>query len=1852
MGQLEELVKTRTQGYTNAGVAKPTTVNNLAELAKSRGIDTSAPIWQPAPIQPVSQPQITQPSAQVQPQENRNIVQKISDYVSRLLQEAKPRFQEGMEDAGVVGGVLNVFMPYKSEEERKNFQQNMRTYAEQPKGEEILTDIVLQVASNKLEQVASTGAGISGIIAPGSLTDFDRQLLEKNNYLDENGNIKKGKAAVETGKNILDLMIFFPQLYAGIEAIGIASTGGKTISIAGKSFSIGRVATGVVTSGTYNTLYTPNLENILTDPEVAGEAGREFLKGAGIGVLISLPIEYIRAPKAPIKLTGAQEQELKEIYISLAKRYHPDSLVNGSDEAFKNIVKHYDAGDVEWMRKMNNATPEEAEKLLNITLPNKDKFGGLLQAENSSVSPVKPTTPVGTETGIVPVETKEAIKNVQRYIQTPAAKLTDNTIKFLQETRIGVNELPFDAEDKITVFRKGEITPGKPVSFSINQTEGQVPYTLTRDEIILNTNSDSLVDFYNQSFDPEIAPGMVDALKRFNVLESEIIAIPKETAPVTTPEVEDFTTAITKAEETIKSVYSDNREKVEEALGQVWAELEVAEAGQRIFVEDPTSSDPTIIGIKSSFPSWVPEELRSKKLFDRVMEGLVDIENIKYPDKNRSAQRALYDAILDEIDLRAGVDTTEARNAIMETYAKQETVQKTTKAKQLTKDKKPVHEGTTRSQKPSKQPEGVVELTSKQLEEKIENAKKLGKKAFDEGRSAVPGYDKKLMESLQGIPMGEESQKILKAWSNAWQEANIKAPIKPKTKVSSKKPPSSENVLGFNPKNLKNPRSSGAVKEADKIIKRSKIAKTLSEKLNVPIRTGKFNRSALGIYKGFRGSPKVVRIKGRGKSGGLPTIFHEVGHFLDDTIGFSTSINKTEREALMVEYGYTYARRPRLQQQEAFAEFLRFYMTGQRERAKKLAPGFYSSFQHKMGDLPEVSEVIETASKDFQRWLEQPATAKVLSQISVGKQDSGSIYKRINNTLHDLYTASVDDLHPLAEFSKIAKTKLGKLPAEKDPYILARNLRGWVGKAELFLTKGTFKKDYWVVENGKVKMQFTGKSFTDIMKPVEKAGLLDEFRTYMVSQRTIELDKRGIKTGIDPEDAKEALTELHKKHRDLFVTASNDLLKYQDDLLVYLRDSGVLGKEGYNKIKELNKFRIPFYRVMEEVYSGFMGGKKVTGNISSPIKKIRGSEREIVDPLESIVKDTYAMINSAERNRVGIAMANLASENYELGRLFERVDKPLKPTTVQQEEIMKAVLKKFGVPKEMLPVEIQQGLDTLLEDVVLTVFRPTVDRGANMLSVNMGDRQLQFEVDPDLFKAIQGLNNEDVGMIMKIVSMPSKLLRAGATLSPDFTVRNPIRDQLTALTYSNYGFVPGIDLVRGMFELFKEGDVYNLWKAGGGEHSMLVSMDRDYLQKTFKDLMKSKGAKALDYVKNPLELLRALSKISDQATRLGEMKRGLNALAKGKATSPTEVAFSTREVTLDFARIGAKTKALNLLIAFWNSNVQGTDKMIRSFKEHPFRTLFKTLMGITLPSILLYFANRDDERWDEIPQWQKDLFWIVMTEDNIYRIPKPFELGILFGSVPERILEFMDKDDPELIRTLTESIANGATPGFIPTSLLPIIENISNYSFFLDRAIVPQGKEDLPAEAQVGNYTSDTSKIIGKALDYSPAKVDNLIYGYSGGLGSYATGIIDSVLRGTGIVVEPEEPAKSLEDMPIIKAFMIKPPTGSQSESVNRIYSMYEKTGGQLRYVNQLINEGKENEATKIIKENKDIIYAPLLQSAVSTFSDLNKTKQAIRDSTTLSATEKRDKIRKVEDAQLKIAQDVLEQIEKDRKNE
>jgi hypothetical protein len=183
------------------------------------------------------------------------------------------------------------------------------------------------------------------------------------------------------------------------------------------------------------------------------------------------------------------------------------------------------------------------------------------------------------------------------------------------------------------------------------------------------------------------------------------------------------------------------------------------------------------------------------------------------------------------------------------------------------------------------------------------------------------------------------------------------------------------------------------------------------------------------------------------------------------------------------------------------------------------------------------------------------------------------------------------------------------------------------------------------------------------------------------------------------------------------------------------------------------------------------------------------------------------------------------------------------------------------------------------------------------------------------------------------------------------------------------------------------------------------------------------------------------------------------------------------------------------------------------------------------------------------------MFWIVMTKDTIYRIPKPQELGILFGSLPERMLEEFFTDNPKALKDFDETMLNLVSPSLVPNIAAPVVEQFFNQSLFTRQKLIPSRLEKLMPEYQYTEYTSETAKQLGKMIaaipgmrmksGASPMVIDNYVRGWTGTLGQYALQVADKALYAAGVAPEPVKPTATLADIPVIKAFVIRYPSAT-----------------------------------------------------------------------------------------------------------
>lgn len=968
------------------------------------------------------------------------------------------------------------------------------------------------------------------------------------------------------------------------------------------------------------------------------------------------------------------------------------------------------------------------------------------------------------------------------------------------------------------------------------------------------------------------------------------------------------------------------------------------------------------------------------------------------------------------------------------------------------------------------------------------------------------------------------------------------------------------------------------VERLGRSVTRREILDAVNNLFNQRVKSGRLGRD--NVRGWYNTKTDVIR---SGNYGEIPVIMHELGHYVDNYFGFSKDarFNTEFNGVIQDRFGKAYNKLGMDGiRGEGYAEFFKDYVSD-RAKAKREFPEFYNHFTEAIAKEPELNGITNKLSQLVHEWHRQGGAERIKGSISFeskGKVSQaidavkrGEAKDVIKKALNDVYTKAVDELNPLKDLVEEVERQTGeKIAFDDNPYMQAWLARGWVGKAETLIEHGA-------PEHGI-------KSLKDILKGIgEKEH--KEFSAYLVALHDLDLHKNKQKATFDyTEDA--AVLGKHAGN-ERFQKAAVAIYKYQDYMLQMLVKEGMLTAKAYHTMRKMYPHYIPFFRDMSDAgMQSFLSGGKGFVDVSSPVKRFKGSTRDIIDPLESIVKNTFQFYNAVERNHVGRTFAKLADKNG-VGQIVERVNGNKAKTD-------------------------------------------------NTFNVWENGEKVTYETTPELIQTMRMLDKDQSNMVAKILSYPANWLRAGATLSPEFILRNPVRDMIGASIYSKHGFIPVLDTFKGLSLFLKKGELYWEYMKSGAAHAAMVSLDRDYLGGQLRDIM-SRESKVTKLIKNPIEVLRAMSEATEMATRLAEFdnaRKGYTGVGNrlfGKDRKPLtarEAALESRDITLDFSRRGSHTKKANQVIAFFNATIQGADKMARAFKEDPRGMTVKTMLYITLPSVLLWYMNKDDERYQELPQWEKDTFWIIPGKENMYRVPKPFEAGVLFGTSFERMLQYFDdaKNNRKGVgfKGFGDRVIDSLAPSFMPTAMIPVVEAMTNYSLFRQRNIIPQSQENLPARLQYGSNTSEVAKFVGDKINVSPYIVDNTIRGYGGGLAGLGLSGIDAA---TG--AKENNASKKWYEAPGLRGFTAAP--YQSSNSVQRVYDDYKEQ-------EKLHNEFK---LTGQRPDGYDAKEFAKLKNASDSLKGLNKASKAIINNERMSGEQKREQLDKINMRKANIARSV-----------
>lgn len=671
-------------------------------------------------------------------------------------------------------------------------------------------------------------------------------------------------------------------------------------------------------------------------------------------------------------------------------------------------------------------------------------------------------------------------------------------------------------------------------------------------------------------------------------------------------------------------------------------------------------------------------------------------------------------------------------------------------------------------------------------------------------------------------------------------------------------------------------------------------------------------------------------------------------------------------------------------------------------------------------------------------------------------------------------------------------------------------------------------------------------------------------QAYAIAKRGERLNAEGKEVPTDPGDLQKIQAEIAKfknpeTGKPIVEEWFDTWQAYNANTIKFLRDTGMIDDKGAQMwLKNADYY--PFYRTDKTGQD--ISHPKVFGGLTSvtALKALKGGESAINVPLmEAILTNLDAAI--------AMGMKNVAQQRIVRDMITIGLGRMVQPG--QNIEGQPAVTFKIG-----------------------------------------GKKYAAFIDDPLIFESMQAIPEVNMdGILGNLFRKPATILRELITREPGYMIANMLRDTASVALTSGANIIPVVDTVRN----FSNG-LQNLERFG-------VVGGYDFARDP-QDIVKflSKEARRLghefpvredtkwDQVVNsrylrPLtaawDLLGGISDRAEASTRNAVYEDTLS-----RTGDWVQAAYDALSV-INYGRRGRnpQLRLITATVPFMNARIQGLDKLYQAatgrsgaFTDRRKNILrFVTRAGLMVGLTGLYYAMiSDDEIYENENPEVKDNYYILPIKKAdlankepgfAVKIPIPFEVGVLFKTIPERILDAHYKDAPakDLEETLKRTVTSTFAFNPIPQAVLPIFEVVANYDFFTGRSIVPQYMVDRDAIAQSRFGTNELARRLGEATGISPLKLDHLMNGYVGSLGTYTLDVVDSALRDNDMAY----PQRKWFEYPFIRRFFN---TAMRPGLQEQFYELDAKVNGVTQTMNDLNKAGRADELQAYIMENQNIL--------------------------------------------------------------
>ncbi|WP_017445792.1 LPD38 domain-containing protein [Gayadomonas joobiniege] len=806
----------------------------------------------------------------------------------------------------------------------------------------------------------------------------------------------------------------------------------------------------------------------------------------------------------------------------------------------------------------------------------------------------------------------------------------------------------------------------------------------------------------------------------------------------------------------------------------------------------------------------------------------------------------------------------------------------------------------------------------------------------------------------------------------------------------------------------------------------------------------------------------------------------------------------------------------------------------------------------------------KAVDSDGTRFNRADVLSDALDKLGLGEAEVTSLLDRVKEKWSSFSFSNAKERAKEGVFDSLYGIKKAEdavgIKTEDSGYVSARLATGIGDTMNAVMFYGA---PVW--KNGVVARKEGTKGLLEVLGMLDQKQL-NHWLAWMAGNRADKLMEEGRENNLTQAEIDE-LKALNKGNEALFNQVKAEYNKINSATLDLAEEAGLIAPDVRKNYDE--EWYVPFFRESEEgdldaVLSGPLPRSGIA-NQSGNIQALRGGEQATKDILSNILQRQATLIEASMKNK---AMREVA-EN-------------LNGTEFMQE----VALDKFQ--KDAERKARRQGRSEFVE-----------------VRNNGSDTWYRIS-DPALMRALMQLNIKRTdNPLMKLSRAAKRFLTTGVTLSPDFIVRNFIRDSVHGWMINKDEFKFGKDSYIGMKQTWaKDESTLDLMFAGASFQGGYVhANDPEQAAQQIRRALRKKGLSKSE-IDNYLgtipknmgeffEKYRSFSDAMENANRASTYRR-----AKEAGKSDKVAAFEAKDF-MDFSLQG-NFKAMQFFVdvlPFFNARMQGLYKLYRAGKAQGDDKLLKVFSKelamkgskVAAFSLGLMLLNMDDERYEELPDWDKDANWHFFLGDTHIRLPKPFELGIVFGTVPERMFNFAvgKQNGEDVKRSAVHALVTTMAINPIPQLILPGVESYMNYQIFGGRPIEGFGDQFKRPQDRYSNYTTETAKAMGELFGYSPKKIEHLVQGYAGTLGMYVLGASDMLANSVAVLTgNGEFKVNELDDIRFVRSFIKHGEVGS-SYYRERFYELLKDVNAANNQYKTALQERDVEAAKDILEDNK-----------------------------------------------------------------